>query len=641
MRGKGKIKTRTVILFIFLIPSFSANSSPGKSISDSLRVEISMLNTAEKMDSTFEFIRNNRKKLGNDYIPVLKEFAGKAKKAGFRKSEMKAFDIIGLQYRYDQIYDSAYEYHTKSLKLAIEENDSVQMFYNYNNLGQVFRKQDITELAIDYFHKALEISDATGNFRSSSFTMNALGTTHVLQKDYTRAMKYFQLSSQIAKLGNDNRTLAYNYGSMGEIFLTKGEVDSAMYYFQTSRDLLIATGSDEGMGVAEHLLGRVYLEKGDYNKAQEKFEQALVFHKKNNDLRYQSYCNCFLGRIATSQNQFNEALSYLDLAKTQAEQVNSLKNLMEVYTNFAETYKKLNLWEKAYAAIQQSHRYTDSIINEANNRSIQALEIQFDTQKKEQKIELLTTENELKNQRLRAGIILLAVLVVIIFMILYILQIRRKQANLIQNDLRQQVLRSQMNPHFIFNVLGSIQNFLLSNDNKKAAKYLSQFASLTRATLEYSATDSISLTSEMNMLRDYMELEKMRKPGLFDYTIISDENLESDFIQIPPMMIQPFIENAVKHGFSDIDYPGVLTLKISDKDKWIEFVIEDNGKGISIENPATNHRSMAMQIFEKRRKLIQQKHKKEFKFEIKNLKDSDALKSGVRICINVPVLDYD
>ena len=133
---------------------------------------------------------------------------------------------------------------------------------------------------------------------------------------------------------------------------------------------------------------------------------------------------------------------------------------------------------------------------------------------------------------------------------------------LAQNDLQQQVLRSQMNPHFIFNVLGSIQNFLLSNDNKKAALYLSRFAALTRATLEYSASQSISLTKEIEMLKNYMELEKMRNPEKFSYTVITDENLEADFIQIPPMMIQPFIENSLKHGFADINYPGILTLSI-------------------------------------------------------------------------------
>ncbi len=628
-----------ILLSILFIVGLKVSGSPEKNLSDSLRVEIELQNSQEKLDSTFEFIRNNRRKLNTDYIPLLKLIAEKTKKSGFRNSEMKAYDIIGLQYRYDEIYDSAYEYHNKSLKLAIEEKDSTQMFYNYNNLGQVFRKQDVTDLAIDYFHKALEISDATGNFRSSSYTMNALGTTLILQKDYERAMQYFQLSSEIAKNGNDTRTLAYNYGSMGEIFLTKGEVDSAMYYFRTSRDLLVATGSDEGMGVAEHLLGRAYLEKQDYKNAREKFEQALVFHKKNNDLRYQSYCNCFLGEIATAQNNYSAAIAFLDLAKNQALQVKSLKNLKEVYTNFAETYKKLDNWKNAYEAIQQSHIYNDSIINEANNRAIQALEIRFDTQKKEQQINLLTTENELKNQRLRIGIILLVVLVIIIFMILYILQIRRKQALLVQNDLQQKVLRSQMNPHFIFNVLGSIQNFLLSNDNKKAAQYLSQFAALTRATLEYSAVDTISLTNEISMLKNYMELEKMRKPGRFDFRIISDKNLETDFIQIPPMMIQPFVENAIKHGFADIDYSGMLTVEISDKNEWVEFVIEDNGKGLTNETSTSNHQSMAMLIFEKRRKLIQQKHKKEFKFEIQNLKDTNETKSGVRICINVPVLE--
>jgi len=202
------------------------------------------------------------------------------------------------------------------------------------------------------------------------------------------------------------------------------------------------------------------------------------------------------------------------------------------------------------------------------------------------------------------------------------------------------VLRSQMNPHFIFNVLGSIQNFMLGNDSKKAAGYLSKFASLTRATLEYSSEDSIALSDEIAMLRNYMELEQMRKPGIFEFEIEYDEGLELDFIQIPPMLIQPFIENAIKHGFKNINKNGILTLTISDKKDWIEFIIEDNGEGIQgKDNIAKKHHSMAMIIFEKRRKLIQQKYHKDFGFELQNIRDVYPDKSGVRIRIDLPVIE--
>ena len=634
------------ILFFILILSFVnvkySYCSSSIELSDSLYVLISAQSDHNQLAETYQLIRKNRIKLGEDYLPLLKEYARKSHRINYVKGEMQSYDIIGLEYRYREMFDTAYVYHNKSLQLAIQENDSTQLFYNYNNLGQVFRKQDITTLAVDYFYKALEISDAVGNLRSSSYTMNALGTTLILQKDYNRAMTYLRQSSVIAKQRNDNRTLAYNYGSMGEIMMAKNQIDSAIYYFEISRNMLVETGSDSGMGVAEHLIGKAFLAKKDYTNAHSQFKKALEYHKKSKDLRYQAYCNSYLGKIENEAGNYTEAKKYFDLAKSQSEQVNSLKNLMEVYDGYVGMYKGLAQWENAYEANEKRHAYADSILNEKSKKTIAALEIGFETKKKEQKIELLSAENQLKNQRIRVGIILLSVFFVVIVLILYVLQIRRKQAVFVQNDLRQQVLRSQMNPHFIFNVLGSIQNYMLTNNPKKAAGYLSQFASLTRATLEYSTEDTIALSDEIAMLRNYMELEQMRKPGIFEFVIEHDEKMETDFIQVPPMMIQPFVENAIKHGFRNINYVGKLQLLFVDKMECVEVVIQDNGVGIENKNEINQqHRSMAMEIFEKRRKLIQHKFNKDFTFDISNLKTSNPETSGVKVTLQIPVLDND
>lgn len=633
-------------LFFILILSFLnvkySYCSSSIELSDSLHVLIRTQSDHNQLAETYQLIRNNRIKLGEDYLSLLKEYASKSHRVNYVKGEMQSYDIIGLEYRYQEMYDTAYVYHNKSLQLAIQENDSTQLFYNYNNLGQVFRKQDITTLAVDYFYKALEISDAVGNLRSSSYTMNALGTTLILQKDYNRAMSYLRQSSAIAKQRNDNRTLAYNYGSMGEIMLIKNQADSAMYYFKISRDMLVETGSDSGMGVAEHLIGKAFFAKKDYSNARSQFQKALEYHKKSEDLRYQAYCNSYLGKIENEAGNYTLAKKYFDLAKSQSEQVNSLKNLMEVYGGYDGMYKGLGQWKNAYEANEKRHAYADSILNEKSKKTIAALEIGFETKKKEQQIELLSAENQLKNQRLRIGVILLIVLVLIIILIFYILQIRKKQALLKQADLQQQVLRSQMNPHFIFNVLGSIQNYMLTNSPKKAAGYLSQFASLARATLEYSSEDSISLSDEIAMLRNYMELEQMRKPGVFDFVIEHDEELETDFIHVPPMMIQPFIENAIKHGLKNIAYCGKLQLSIVDRMEYIEVVIQDNGVGIEIGRETNKlHRSMAMEIFEKRRKIIQNKFNKDFVFNVINLKSINAELSGVKVMLKIPVLNND
>ncbi|AHW62373.1 Tetratricopeptide repeat-containing protein [Draconibacterium orientale] len=630
------------ILIICVVDAKISYCNSSTDLSDSLRMLITTQTAHDQLAETYQLIRKNRIELDEDYIPLLKEFAGKSQRVNYIKGEMQSYDIIGLEYRYQEIFDTAYVYHNKSLKLAIQEKDSTQLFYNYNNLGQVFRKQDITTLAIDYFHKALEISDAVGNLRSSSYTMNALGTTLILQKDYNRAMSYFRQSSAIAKQRNDMRTLAYNYGSMGEILLAEKQADSAMYYFDISRDMLVQTGSDSGMGVAEHLIGKAFLAKKDYTNARSQFQKALAYHIKSEDLRYQAYCNSYLGKIENETGNYAEAKKYFDLAKSQSEQVNSLKNLMEIYSGYVGMYKGLAQWKNAYEANEKRHAYADSILNEKSKKTIAALEIGFETKKKEQQIELLSAENKLKNQRLRVGVILLIVLVFIIILIFYILQIRKKQALLKQTDLQQQVLRSQMNPHFIFNVLGSIQNYMLANSPKEAAGYLSQFASLTRATLEYSSEDTISLSDEIAMLRNYMELEQIRKPGIFEFVIEKDDELESDFIQVPPMMIQPFIENAIKHGFQNIDYVGKLRLSITDKLEYVEVVVQDDGVGIETTSESSKkHRSMAMEIFEKRRKLIQHKFNKDFIFDISNLKNLNPETSGVKVTLQIPVLDND
>jgi LytS/YehU family sensor histidine kinase len=142
------------------------------------------------------------------------------------------------------------------------------------------------------------------------------------------------------------------------------------------------------------------------------------------------------------------------------------------------------------------------------------------------------------------------------------------------------------------------------------------------------------------MLKNYIELEKMRSKDKFDFEINYDDDLEVDFIQIPPMLIQPFVENSIKHGFKTSIKKGLLKLNITDKTDWIEFIIEDNGNGIQKNVKTENdHKSMAMEIFEKRRKLIQKKHNKDFNFKVVNLKDSDPEKTGVRITIQIPIIE--
>jgi tetratricopeptide (TPR) repeat protein len=509
---------------------------------------------------------------------------------------------LASNYNYTGEYEKAIEHGLYALKTKETTQNLERICYHYIAMGNIFRENSNTVKWEEYVQKAYKMKDVEG----------------------------------CASLGD--RAKIYN--SLGGIAVQKGELQKGLLYYDTLFAISNEAGYEQGICTSLTNSAGVYKQLGSYEKALEMSNEAEKYFGDNPyDVLFN---NNFKAELYQLQGQFLKGLE-LASKNLQMEEINNystekLKTLQLLY----ELNYRLKNWDKAFFW-NDSLRATESRLRDEDIRqSIEELETRYETEKKEQQIELLTTENKLKNQRINAGVALLAVLSIVILLIVYIQQIRKKQARLIQNELRQQVLRTQMNPHFIFNVLGSIQNFMLQNDNRKASDYLSRFALLTRATLNNSVSETISLPDEIEMLKNYIELEKMRCADKFDYSIDYDEALEVDFIQIPPMLIQPFVENSIKHGFKNLEGKGFLSLSISDKTDWIKFVIEDNGTGIQEQgSKAGTHLSMANTIFEKRRKLIQQKHNKDFKFEKLNLKDTNPELSGVRISIQIPILNND
>jgi LytS/YehU family sensor histidine kinase len=155
-----------------------------------------------------------------------------------------------------------------------------------------------------------------------------------------------------------------------------------------------------------------------------------------------------------------------------------------------------------------------------------------------------------------------------------------KQQKLANNLLALKSLRSQMNPHFIFNALNSVNNFIAKSDERSANRYLSDFSTLMRSVLENSDEDFIPLSKELELLELYTKLEHSRFSDKFDYQIMVDDHIDIDAFQIPPMLLQPYIENAIWHGLRYREDRGYLKIEIKQKDKQaLEISITDNGIG--------------------------------------------------------------
>lgn len=198
------------------------------------------------------------------------------------------------------------------------------------------------------------------------------------------------------------------------------------------------------------------------------------------------------------------------------------------------------------------------------------------------------------------GLVIFLILAGIVFFRLRQLRIREarnrtlQEARLKAKEAELAALRNQMNPHFVFNALNSIQTFIFKNDVPQASYYLGRFAQLMRDGLEFSMQEYITLSEELAFLKAYLELEALRYPGEFTYQITLDEALEPDQVSLPPFLFQPILENAVKHGFKNISYPGVLEVKVElPTSKQLKVIIQDNGGGL--DQAAKSDREKALQ----------------------------------------------
>lgn len=203
-------------------------------------------------------------------------------------------------------------------------------------------------------------------------------------------------------------------------------------------------------------------------------------------------------------------------------------------------------------------------------------------------------------------------------------------------------LRAQMNPHFVFNSLNSIQHYILYNKGDEAAKYLNKFAKLIRIILNNSEKSMVTINEDLESLKLYLELETMRFDGKFDYSVNVDPSIDPDYDEIPPMLMQPYLENAILHGLNPKKEKGHLKIDIFTKDNYIVCRIEDNGIGrvkaaeIKRTEPGSQHKSLGMKITSERLRILNEINKSDLNFTITDLKDEHQNSRGTMVELYIP-----
>ncbi|WP_367388798.1 histidine kinase [Lewinella sp. LCG006] len=247
----------------------------------------------------------------------------------------------------------------------------------------------------------------------------------------------------------------------------------------------------------------------------------------------------------------------------------------------------------------------------------------------------------------------IAIVIFIVFLISYAIFIRRmkelakeKERIALQeqvSQLKQQAYRAQMNPHFIFNCMSTIQGMIIGDyhDQDQAVKMLANFSRLIRMSLEFSEAETLSLEEEVSLLENYLSLEKIRFNHNFSYSIEVAPDLDPDWIRLPPMLVQPFVENAVLHGMEQKKGDGIIIIRYEQKATELQVKIIDNGPGISVTKAQKQknkskyqHKSLGMTITQRRLEIL---NHKDYHFQIEEPKDDQGKTLGTTVTINIPV----
>jgi len=581
--------------------------------------------------------------------------------AGYKYGRAGVMLNMGILYKNMDKPKLSLEQYENAYSIFEADSHKIEMSSCLSNIGNYYFVLSNYQVALEYYIQALEIKESEIDESSSKYykVANNLTSIALVQanlKQYDAAIKNYRQAYAINVKKGNLRGISRTTSKMADLFSYLMEYDSAIYYSNKCIETSKVIGNKRELSLGYSSICRVYYKMGLSKLALRNAFKSLEIQQ---EIQYSRgiYVNFMsIGEIYLDQGHYNTALIYFKKAENLSEIIEDKSLESNVQSGMATAYGYLKNYEKAYAHSMLYAQLTDSIFEENNSEELARMQTIYETNKKEKEILILNAEKaeqellvrnqkaELTIQRLiTIGILVfLLILVMVSFLLFnrYKLKQKAEKAELeVQSmEFESRLLRSQMNPHFIFNSLNSIQNYVLKNEKKLASSYLIKFANLMRNVLEMTRQETVSLEVDIETLRINMELEKLRLKDKFDFEILLDHNIDPESIFIPPMILQPHIENAIKHGIADIEKPGIIKVEIKLAGNLLRCSITDNGAGRKhvSQKGGKNYRSVSGKLNEERLELMSKRQGLVLEQKIIDLKDESGNAAGTMIEISIP-----
>lgn len=601
--------------------------------------------------------------------------------------KINSAEILGWCYYDKWELKKAYDYFRIANDKEAEADVAAWLCYEYSQSG----KYD--EEGFKYCQRAMELANIkkinTPSWGAyiSSFTYETLSDMYKEVGDYDAALNYLKQTDKYAKQRNEDMDWSF-----GRLFMHIGKYDSSVLCFERA-----LKKDPENRFLVKHV-GSANLLTKNYSRAAELFEKAIAimqkpeFAKRKFPINWKGELHLELAEAYTGLNKtdlaaenyqaavishrqaYNELIVLFDEKKLGYEKI---YDLMRISEGYSKSLSALGSYDSAYFYLTKHNQFKDSVQNRnllwRLNMQLGNYKKKSEEERKTSQINLLNKDNQLKEQKLKQqatlrnslliGLVLFLLLGVFIFrnqllkrkndklrmqkdFELQRLESEKKQAELHQKaiELEMQALRAQMNPHFIFNCLSSINRFIFKNDNKTASDYLTRFSRLIRMVLMHSQKKLIPLEDELEMIRLYLDLERLRFKDAFDYSITTTNIVDAGNIFIPPLLLQPFCENAVWHGLMHKETKGHLNIVISEvegeNEKTLHCIIEDDGVGRDKaaemkSKSAGKEKSLGLKITTERIALLNKENNFNTFYKIDDIMNDEHEVAGTRVQLKI------
>lgn len=519
-------------------------------------------------------------------------------------------------------FKNSAEYYLKAIQFAEKINYERGISISYNNIGDNYLKLKDYSKVIEYSEKALALNKSINELRGQAINLEQIGQVYFLQNDFDRAFKYWSESMELVKHIEDPNINTQLKIDFAKYFLEKNQPDIAFTYLRKA----------DSIAVASH-------------------ELLLQI------LAYKAFSTGF-----QKKRMLDSTIFYLHKALKTTQTLGNKTEECEIYNLMARHFESISKYDSAFFYLRKNKILSDTVLSDKNFAHLAFIQTQYETELKEKENQQLRSiqisqkrKISEKNALISAFIIALLLAVLSSFLIFRSYQNKKKQLILEEekklSEYKQQFaeleiksLRSQMNPHFLFNSLNSIRNYIIKNEPQIASNYLANFASLMRKILDASEQSKISLEEEVEMLKLYLDLELMRFSNRFTYSFFIEDSILKEDFDIPSMVIQPFVENAIWHGLLNKESDAHLTInfkEIIDNDVEILCEVIDNGigrkKSQTFKNNLKKHKSKGVDITMERLKRLS-KIAKSDPIQFIDLEDENGDSLGTQVNIYLPIL---